>query len=84
MEIKVLGSGCKNCKRLYDNTLEAVTKSGIQAQTHYITDMGEIAKTGVMKTPALIINNVIVAMGRVLSEEEIGLLLTKYQNSKSN
>lgn len=76
MEIKVLGSGCANCKRLYQNTKEAVEKAGIHANVVYIDDLKVIAKMGIMRTPALVVDNRLVNSGRVLTVEEIVTLLS--------
>lgn len=75
MEIKVLGSGCKNCKKLLDHVKQAVEEIGITAEIEYITDYVEIAKAGILRTPGLMINNKIVSSGRVVSQEEIKKML---------
>ena len=77
MEIKVLGSGCANCKRLYQNTKDAVEKAGIKANVTYIDDLKVIAQMGIMRTPALVVDNHLLASGRVHSVDEIVALLTK-------
>lgn len=76
MEIKVLGSGCANCKRLYQNTKDAVEKAGIHANVVYIDDLKVIAKMGIMRTPALVVDNRLVNSGRVLAIDEIVTLLS--------
>lgn len=70
MEIKVLGSGCANCKKLYDNVTKAVSELGLDAQLLYVTDLKAIAQSGLLRTPGLIIDNVIVSYGRVMTVEE--------------
>jgi small redox-active disulfide protein 2 len=75
MEIKVLGSGCSNCKKLLENVKEACKELELQATILYVTDFMEIAKTGLMRTPGLMINGKIVAFGRVLSSSEIKKLI---------
>jgi len=71
MEIKVVGSGCKNCKNLLKNAEEAVRESGADAPDVYVTDMADILATGILRTPGLIINGKIKTMGRVTSAKEI-------------
>lgn len=71
MIIKVLGSGCKNCKKLLENVKESVKELKILAEIEYITDMMEIANSGLMRTPGLIINDKIVSYGRVPDIDEI-------------
>lgn len=75
MKITVYGSGCANCKRLFDNTKTAATNLGIKDEVEYVTDLKVIASTGIMKTPALVIDNRLVASGRVLTVEEVTPLL---------
>lgn len=73
--IKVLGSGCKSCHKLYDNTLKAVEGTGIKVE--YITDMQKIMEYGVMSMPALVINEKVVSVGRVLKPAQIVSLVNK-------
>jgi len=79
MEIKVLGTGCKSCKKLYQNTKEAAINLGVIEDVAYVTDIAEISRLGVYKTPAVIINNVIVSLGNVLSVEQLRKIIIKYQ-----
>lgn len=78
MKIKVLGSGCKNCKKLLDNVTEGVNQLGVEAEILYVTDMMSIANSGLMRTPGLIIDEKIVSAGKVLSVEEVKELLKDY------
>lgn len=77
MEIKVLGTGCAKCKALEKATIEAVEKSGVKATVTKVEDIVEIMQSGVMTTPALIIDGKIVVKGKVPSVNEISALLTK-------
>lgn len=80
--IKVLGSGCKNCHALLENTKEAVKAMGFDTEVGYVTDMQEIAKYGVMSIPAIIVNEKVVSMGKVLKAAEVEKLLRKLLNLK--
>lgn len=71
MIIKVLGSGCTNCKKLEANTREAVEELGIDAVVEKVQDIKEIMAYGVMKTPALVVDEKVKFMGRVPSIEDI-------------
>jgi len=71
MIIKVLGSGCANCKKLEENTKKAVEELGIDATIEKVTDFKLIMAYGVMKTPALVVDEKVKIMGRVPSAEEI-------------
>jgi len=75
MDIKILGSGCKNCKILLENTQKAVSELGIDANIEKIEDFNEIMKYGVMTTPALVVNGEVKSTGKVLKPEEIKKLL---------
>ena len=71
MNIKVLGGGCCKCENLLAAVKEAVTEKGIEAEIEYITDMSKIMEYGIMSTPALMIDNKIVSMGRVLKTKDV-------------
>ena len=75
MIIKILGSGCKKCITLSENTQAALTNLGREAQVLKVTDIAEIAAHGVMSTPALAIDDKVVSVGKVLSPAEIEPLL---------
>lgn len=71
MELKVLGPGCANCKNLEKQVQIALNKSGMNAKLTKVTDIAEIQKYGIMRTPALVIDEEVVAYGRVPSAKEI-------------
>ena len=71
MIIKVLGSGCASCKKLENNVKEAVKKLGINAVVEKVEDIKSIMAYGVMKTPALVVDEQVKVMGRVPSVEDI-------------
>ena len=71
MIIKILGTGCSNCKKLEENTKKAVEELGIEATIEKVTDIKDIMKYGVMKTPALVVDEKVKTMGRVPTSEEI-------------
>ena len=75
MSLKVLGGGCRKCETLLANTKEAVRNLGVEAIVEYITDYSVIASYGIMSTPALIKDEKIVSMGRVLKTSEIEKLI---------
>jgi len=71
MIIKVLGSGCSSCKKLEENTKKAVEELGIDVVIEKVTDFKQIMAYGVMKTPALVVDEKVKIMGRVPSADEI-------------
>jgi small redox-active disulfide protein 2 len=75
MIIKILGSGCKKCLTLTDNSKAALANLGRAAEVLKVTDFAEIAAHGVMSTPALVIDDKVVSVGKVLSSAEVEALL---------
>jgi len=77
MEIKILGTGCPKCKALEKVTRDVVAENGIEANVTKVEDIMDIMKFGVMTTPALVVDGVVVMKGHVPSKEEVKQLLTK-------
>jgi len=71
MEIKVLGPGCANCKKLYAEAEKAIAQSGQPATITKVEAMEEIVAYGILRTPGLVIDGKVVASGRVPSAAEI-------------
>ncbi|MHC1783803.1 MAG: thioredoxin family protein [Anaerolineaceae bacterium] len=71
LNIKILGSGCANCKRLEANTRKVVETLAIEAEIEKVTDYTEIMKYPILSTPGLVINDKLVSAGRIPSEQEI-------------
>jgi len=71
MVVKVLGTGCKSCKMLEANAIEAVKQLGNGAKVEKVEKIEDIMAYGVMATPALVVDEVVKSMGRVLSPEDI-------------
>lgn len=79
MNIKILGTGCPRCKSLEQVTRNAVEEMGITAEIEKVEDIVKIINYGVMRTPALVIDEKIALSGRVPSLTELKELLTKNQ-----
>ncbi len=75
--IKVLGAGCKSCHQQYEYVQEAVYQMGLNVEVEYITDMEKIMEYGVMSMPAIVVNNKVVAFGKVLKAAEVAALLKR-------
>lgn len=75
MIIKVLGSGCKSCITLESNVKAVFNEAGMDAVIEKVTDFAEIAKYGVMQTPALVVDEKVISYGKVLKPAEIKKLL---------
>ncbi len=71
MIIKILGSGCPNCKKLAANTKKAVEQLKLDATIEKVEDISAIMAYGVMSTPALVVDEQVKFMGRVPSPKEI-------------
>ena len=76
MNIKILGGGCTNCKKLEENTVLALKELNLAANIEEVKDIDQIIDFGVMKTPALVIDGKVKSSGRVLGVEEIKKFLT--------
>ena len=77
MKIQVLGTGCPRCKQLLANVQQAVAETGAEAEIEKVEDIKEIMKFRVLATPALAVDGVVKAAGRVLSPDEIRKLLAR-------
>ena len=75
--VKVLGAGCASCHALAENVRAAIKNLGLQIRFEYITDMQVIAQYGVMRMPALVVNERVVSSGKVLKTDEAEKLLKK-------
>ncbi len=75
MIIKILGSGCANCKKLEAHAKEAIKELGIEATIEKVENIQDIMAYGVMKTPALVVDEKVKIMGRVASVDDIKKVL---------
>ena len=75
--IKVLGAGCKSCHEQYENAKAAVQALGLRVEVEYITDMEKVMEYGVMSMPAIVVNDQVVSMGKVLKAADVEKLLRK-------
>ncbi|MEJ2109030.1 MAG: thioredoxin family protein [Acidobacteriota bacterium] len=71
MKIKVLGTGCHKCKKLYSEAEKAIAASGVQVELEKVERIEEIIKYGVMMTPGLVIDEEVKASGRIPGNSEI-------------
>lgn len=77
MKIEILGMGCMKCRQLTANTETAVRELVLQAEIEKVMDIDKITGYGVMMTPALVVDGVVVSSGKVLSKDEIKKILSK-------
>ncbi len=77
MIIKILGTGCAKCKKLEDNTRQAVSSLSGDFTVEKVTDLNQIMNYGVMLTPSLVIDEEVKSVGKVLSPDDIRKLIEK-------
>ena len=71
MDIKVIGTGCEKCGKLYDNVVEALKELGVEQKVERVDDLLEIVKLGVMTAPSLMVDGKLVVSGRIAKVDEI-------------
>ena len=69
--IEVLGPGCQKCQYVEKVVREVVDAAGLTADVRHVTDYAEIASRGVLSTPGLVIDGVVVLAGRVPTREQV-------------
>jgi small redox-active disulfide protein 2 len=79
MEIKVLGSGCANCKKLEALVKEVAVEKDLEATFQKVTDYKDIMSYGIMSTPGLVVNGKVLSAGRIPSKQEIATWLETAQ-----
>ena len=72
LTVKILGSGCANCKRLEAVAREAAANANVQADFVKVTSMKEILAYDVLSTPALVIDEKVVSSGRIPTRQKSG------------
>ena len=76
LTIKVLGSGCPNCKRVEQTAKSAAEELGLEATFQKVTKLDEIMAYDITTTPGLVINEKVVCSGRIPSKAEVTTWLT--------
>ena len=75
MKIEILGPGCPNCKKLYENVHEALKTAGKDAEVIKVEDIRKITEYGIMMTPGLVVDGEVKSVGKVLSAGEIKTII---------
>ena len=76
LTIKVLGSGCANCKRLEQITRKVVADLSIEAEVIKVTDYNDITAYNVLSTPGLVVDEKVVSTGRIPTPAEVTTWVT--------
>jgi small redox-active disulfide protein 2 len=84
MNIKILGTGCPNCRKLEVNTKQALEELKMEAVIEKVMEIQDIMSYGIMSTPALVIDDVVLVAGMVPGVEQIKEALTNHNKSVGN
>ena len=76
LTIKVLGSGCANCKRVEQIVRKIVTEMSLEAEVIKVTNYNDIASYNILSTPGLVVNEKVVSYGRIPSPAEVTTWIT--------
>lgn len=82
LTIKVLGSGCANCKRLEQEVREALAGSPIQFEIVKVTDFADIMAYNILSTPGLVMNEKLLSAGRIPKRDQIVAWANEYQTAE--
>ena len=78
MDVKIIGEGCPDCSRLYDNTLAALAELGMEADIQKVGNLIDIVKLGVLSAPSLMVDGKLLIAGKVASRKQIVKVLKKH------
>lgn len=76
LTIKILGSGCANCKRVEQTTRKVIDDLGVSAEIQKVTDFNKISEYSILATPGLVIDEQVVCSGRIPSPGEVTTWVT--------
>ena len=77
LNVKILGPGCSNCKRLEAVTRKVIGDLNLDAEVEEVTDIDEIMRYPILATPGLVVNEKVMSAGRIPSEAEVAAWLSE-------
>lgn len=80
--IKILGSGCANCKRLEQEVREAMAGTTIEHEIVKVTEYADIMTYGILSTPGLVINETVLSAGRIPKRQQIIEWAARFQSAE--
>jgi small redox-active disulfide protein 2 len=83
MKIEVLGVGCPKCQKTYERVKEAIRNTGVAAELVKVKEIGEMAKFGIIGTPAVAIDGEVKAAGKVPSADQIASWIAEAQGEET-
>lgn len=75
IEVRLYGSSCSQCEKLNSMVMETLSRAGVMVDYQYITDMKEIARSGIISTPALTVSGAVVVLGQVPAASQLEKVL---------
>lgn len=81
LNVKVLGSGCPNCKKLEALCNEVISENNLEADVEKVTDMNKFADYGVMMTPGLVVNGKVLTQGKIPTNSTLENWFIKYEKA---
>ncbi len=76
LKVKILGTGCPNCKKLEQEARKAIENLAIEADFEKVTDYQKIMEFDILSTPGLVINEKVVSAGKIPSQPELVSFIT--------
>jgi small redox-active disulfide protein 2 len=83
LTIKILGSGCPNCKKVEAIARQTAETMGLKAEFVKVTDYNQIAEYNILSTPGLVINEKVVCAGRIPNPSEVSTWLADAEMAAS-
>jgi len=77
MKIEILGTGCPKCKKLYEECQKGIAASEAAVTLEKVENIDDIISYGVMMTPALVVDGVVKATGRIVPSTEIAAMIAE-------